>query len=118
MLSEIELDLLPPPAGGNLLEWLSQKTREKLPGDVLPVRLVVTASDSGGYRCEVTTFNGGIDANRIPKNSILEFRHRQVENTGSFNAVLLVPTGIGADIGGHAGDATPVAQLLASVCDT
>jgi len=118
MLSEIELDLLPPPAGGNLLEWLSQKTREKLPGDVSPVRLVVTASDSGGYRCEVTTFNGGIDANRIPKNSILEFRHRQVENTGSFNAVLLVPTGIGADIGGHAGDATPVAQLLASVCDT
>ena len=118
MLSEIELDLLPPPAGGNLLEWLSQKTQEKLPGDVSPVRLVVTASDSGGYRCEVTTFNGGIDANRIPKNSILEFRHRQVENTGSFNAVLLVPTGIGADIGGHAGDATPVAQLLASVCDT
>lgn len=32
--------------------------------------------------------------------------------------VHLVPTGIGAEIGGHAGDATPTATLLASVCDT
>lgn len=118
MLSEIGLDLPPPPPGGNLLEWLCQKTQEQLPGEVSPVRLVVTSSDSSGYRCEVTIFDDGIDSNRLPKNSILGFRHRQVENTGSFNAVLLVPTGIGADIGGHAGDATPVAQLLASVCDT
>jgi len=48
----------------------------------------------------------------------MEFRPRKVENTETFNAVLLVPTGIGAEIGGHAGDATPVAQLLATVCDT
>ena len=82
------------------------------------MRLVVTSSDATGYRCEVTTFDDGNDSSRLPNNSILEFRHRQVENTGSFNAILLVPTGIGAEIGGHAGDATPVAQLLASVCDT
>ena len=118
ILSEIGLDLPPPPVGGNLLEWLSQKTREKLTGAVSPVRLVVTSSDSNGYRCEVTTFDGGTASSRLHNNSVLEFRHRQVENTGTFNAVLLVPTGIGADIGGHAGDATPVAQLLASVCDT
>ena len=118
MLSEIGLDLPPPPDSSNLLEWLSQKTREKLPGGVSLVRLVVTSSDATGYRCEVTTFDDGNDSSRLPNNSILEFRHRQVENTGSFNAILLVPTGIGAEIGGHAGDATPVAQLLASVCDT
>ncbi len=118
MLSEIGLDLPPPPDSSNLLEWLSQKTREELPGGVSPVRLVVTSSDATGYRCEVTTFDDGNDSSRLPNNSILEFRHRQVENTGSFNAILLVPTGIGAEIGGHAGDATPVAQLLASVCDT
>ena len=118
MLSEIGLDLPPPPDSSNLLEWLSQKTREKLPGGVSPVRLVVTSSDATGYRCEVTTFDDGNDSSRLPNNSILEFHHRQVENTGSFNAILLVPTGIGAEIGGHAGDATPVAQLLASVCDT
>lgn len=30
---------------------------------------------------------------------------------------MIVPTGIGCPIGGHAGDATPAAKLLASVCD-
>lgn len=29
----------------------------------------------------------------------------------------IIPTGIGAEIGGHAGDATPAARLIASVCD-
>ena len=48
----------------------------------------------------------------------MAFRRRQSENTGRFNVVMLIPTGIGAAIGGHAGDATPVAQLLASTCDT
>lgn len=35
----------------------------------------------------------------------------------SFVAVMIIPTGIGAEIGGHAGDANPAAKLLASVCD-
>ena len=34
------------------------------------------------------------------------------------NVVMIVPTGIGAEIGGHAGDANVVACLLASVSDT
>ncbi len=34
------------------------------------------------------------------------------------NIVFIVPTGIGAEIGGHAGDATPAAKLIASLCDT
>ena len=33
------------------------------------------------------------------------------------NTVFIVPTGVGAEIGGHAGDATPAAKLLASVSD-
>jgi len=32
-------------------------------------------------------------------------------------AVLIIPTGIGAEFGGHAGDANPIAQLIGSVCD-
>ena len=31
--------------------------------------------------------------------------------------VFIIPTGIGCKIGGHAGDATPAAKLIASVCD-
>jgi Protein of unknown function (DUF3326) len=34
-----------------------------------------------------------------------------------FTVVLIVPTGIGASIGGYAGDALPVARAVAQVCD-
>lgn len=34
-----------------------------------------------------------------------------------FTAVLLIPTGIGAAIGGYAGDAIPVVRAMAQVCD-
>jgi len=33
------------------------------------------------------------------------------------NIVLIIPTGVGAEIGGHAGDGNPVAKLMASTCD-
>lgn len=33
------------------------------------------------------------------------------------NVVFIVPTGIGSEIGGHSGDATPAAKLIASLCD-
>jgi len=33
------------------------------------------------------------------------------------NTVMIIPTGIGCSIGGHAGDANPAAKLLGSVCD-
>jgi hypothetical protein len=33
------------------------------------------------------------------------------------NVVLIVPTGIGCEIGGHCGDAQPVARLIGSCCD-
>ena len=33
------------------------------------------------------------------------------------NGVFIIPTGIGCKIGGHAGDATPVAKLIASCCN-
>ena len=33
------------------------------------------------------------------------------------NIVMIIPTGIGCEIGGHAGDATPAAKLLGSCCD-
>jgi hypothetical protein len=34
-----------------------------------------------------------------------------------YTAILIVPTGIGAAIGGYAGDALPVAKAMAEVCD-
>ena len=34
-----------------------------------------------------------------------------------YTAILIVPTGVGAAIGGYAGDALPVARVMAEVCD-
>ncbi|MDA1128249.1 MAG: DUF3326 domain-containing protein, partial [Chloroflexi bacterium] len=117
-VSEIAFQLPGPPSQGHVLDWLTQQTSEKLPDGEELVRLVVTESDREVYRCEATTYQAGLDSHRIPSDSAIAFRKRQSENTERFNVAMLIPTGIGAAIGGHAGDATPVAQLLAASCDT
>jgi hypothetical protein len=38
-------------------------------------------------------------------------------NLVPYNVVLIIPTGIGAAIGGYAGDALPLARALSTVCD-
>ncbi len=38
-------------------------------------------------------------------------------NHHPYTVVLIIPTGIGATIGGYAGDALPIARAVASVCD-
>lgn len=38
-------------------------------------------------------------------------------NQHPYTVVLIIPTGVGAAIGGYAGDALPVARAIASVCD-
>ena len=116
-VSEIEFQLPCPPDNGSALKWLAGRTKEKLPAGEELVRLVITESNQEFYNCEATTYHAGESAHQIPSGTALEFRKRKSENTGQFNVALLIPTGIGAAIGGHAGDATPVAQLLASVCD-
>ena len=121
-LTELELDVASAPMGAGLLEWLTGRMAEGLPEGHRPLRLVVTESHAQGYRCEATVLveDGASQGSRngLQDGGVGEFRKRLSENTEWFNAVLLVPTGIGASIGGHAGDATPVARLLGSVCDT
>ena len=38
-------------------------------------------------------------------------------NLNPYTAVLIIPTGIGAAVGGYAGDALPVARAIAQICD-
>jgi hypothetical protein len=83
----------------------------------MPIRFVVTSSGSADYHCEFATMEVPPMA-RGSLTSIFQFRERAAEDTRSFNVVLLVPTGIGADVGGHAGDAGPVARMLAELADT
>ena len=118
ILIEQEFDLPAVPGHRSLLNYLREAVGSKLPKGLIPIRFVITSSQDGGYHCEVGAISGVQDAGISPPRCIFEFRRRAVENTDRFNVALLVPTGIGAEIGGHAGDAGPVARLLATVCDT
>jgi hypothetical protein len=118
ILIEQEFDLPAVPGHRSLLNYLREAVGSNLPKGLIPIRFVITSSQDGGYHCEVGAISGLQDAGISPPPSIFEFRRRAVENTERFNVALLVPTGIGAEIGGHAGDAGPVARLLSSVCDT
>lgn len=82
----------------------------------IPSRFVVTKSIDDTFFCEVGTLDIHDKSYPLPS-SIFEFRRREYENNGQFNAVMLIPTGIDCQIGGHAGDATPVARLLSSLCN-
>ena len=119
-----ERELIVPATGSKtiLRQRLYEAVAERLQPDEIPIRLAVTGkvrtpnSGQEGHRCEVGLLRG-LEGHRRAA-SIFRLDRRPLENSEQFNAVLLVPTGVGAEIGGHAGDAMPVATLLAAVCDT
>ena len=130
-LFERELIIPSSPKHRNLVEGLGGAVTAQIEEGDIPIRLAVTTSAENSYHCEMGLLSGleypsksGWESmpesgwNRPSPAPLFRFVRRPVENTAGFSAVLLVPTGIGAEIGGHAGDAAPVASLLASVCDT
>jgi hypothetical protein len=92
---------------------LGDAVRRALSPAETPVRFVVTESASGAARCELGVLEG--DGGRLP--SIFDFQPRRTETADRFTAVFLVPTGVGAEIGGFDGDAAPAAMMLTAVCD-
>jgi hypothetical protein len=75
---------------------------------------LVFATESDGMALDLSILRGtqGRDVE-----SLCNFRKRLYADTASFNVVMIIPTGIGAEIGGHAGDACPASRLLAEACD-
>lgn len=100
-----------------LLNYFSEKVLDELTADEMPVRFVITRTDNKGYRCELGVLSDADDFPLPPRKSIFYFKKRNFESVKQFNAVLIIPTGIGAEIGGHSGDGGPVARLLAATCD-
>jgi Protein of unknown function (DUF3326) len=130
-LFEHEWELPWPRDPRDLLGHFARIVRERLGEGEYPVRFVVCSTDAARQSCHcevgVLAVTAETPAGRSPGPgepramavpSIFEFLKRPFECTEAFNVVFLVPTGINATIGGHAGDAGPVARLLASVCDT
>lgn len=114
-VTETELVVPRPGAGGDLLAFLAEEVAQRCGQGAEPVRFVINRSDEAGYRCEVGVIEGGPP--RAPA-SIFEHRVRRFADQEAFNVVFLVPTGVGCEIGGHAGDANAAARLVAGACDT
>jgi hypothetical protein len=106
------------PGHRELLSHLAEATRAKLSPGMVPLRFVVSETTPTHYRCEVACLSGAKDAGRAAPAPIFQFKRRAVVNNDKFTVMHIVPTGIGAEIGGHVGDAAPAARMLAETCDT
>ncbi|MYB26151.1 MAG: DUF3326 domain-containing protein [Candidatus Dadabacteria bacterium] len=116
----LEREISFPKIQGNrdLLSYIEEQTSSCLSEEgLLPIRIAVTDSSGSDYKCEVGALCTEDTSSFEEAKLVFEFKKRKFENTKNFNVVFLIPTGIGCEIGGHAGDATPVARLLSSSCD-
>ena len=112
-LVERTLGLEVDPASPTLFDDIEKGLSAQLRGRDSPIRFAVTGSSRNEWCCDL-----GLQVDAPAAESLFGFRKRDNEDSSKFNAVMLVPTGIGAEVGGHAGDATPAATLLANVCDS
>lgn len=112
--------MVPAPAqGGCPLEALRRGCLASLGEGEAPVRVVVSRSDASGWLCELAVLRSqGEQCPVLDPELLFRLRPREYADAGSFNVALLIPTGVGAQIGGHAGDGGAVARLLAGTCDT
>ncbi len=82
----------------------------------IPVRFVPEEHSGKGIKGSVSIVQNEVDT---PPSS--EFNYFEPilckHNTDNFDVALIIPTGLGASIGGRAGDAGAVARLIGSVCD-
>ena len=116
-LFEKEFEVPSAPGRRDLLSQIPQSLKFRLADGGFPVRFVVTHTDGERYQCEVGVLEGLAKSRLERLDSIFRVVPRTLERTDGFNAVFLIPTGIGAEIGGHAGDATPAARVVAEACD-
>ncbi len=101
----------------NKLQHMLEHIQGAIAKEDIPVRVAVTETTSSKLKCEIGLVRNGGKSFPHKKNTVFNFRQRKLQSCEKFNVVLLVPTGVGAEIGGHAGDATPIARLIAQSCD-
>ena len=106
---QIDVDL----AHTDILGQVRTAVEHQLRASETPIRFAVTESEGGRWTCEL-----GALASQAASCRLFDFTARAHEDSDSFNVIMLVPTGIGAAVGGHAGDATPAVTVLSGVCDT
>lgn len=78
-------------------------------------RFAITNNLGDKVECEYAEVS---DLNNFKCQSIFDFKPREYVNNTTFNAVMIVPTGVGADVGGDSGDANAAAKLIGHSVDT
>ncbi len=116
-LFEREFVIPTPESSENLLLYLEKAITSQLNKNEIPVRFVVTKTTKESLYCEIGICDIGDHSGLGPIKNLFHLRKRPFIRSDKFNAVMIIPTGINTEIGGHAGDATPVARLLSMVCD-
>ena len=91
---------------------------ETLGDNEVPIRFAVTETSESNWTVEVSLLCDYDQVGPGTLESVFHFRQRSCVASETFNVALVIPTGIGAEIGGHAGDAGPVTKLLSVVCDS
>ncbi|VEN73279.1 High light inducible protein [Candidatus Desulfarcum epimagneticum] len=81
-----------------------------------PLRFSVISSNPGTTEIDVDMLYGA-DGYHGHFSNIFGIHERTYEDISSFNVALVIPTGVGAEIGGHCGDGNVVARLIGSACD-
>lgn len=102
-------------SAADLIAALGREVAMHVGEDQQVVRFVVTSQSEDEFNCELGVLAMPLESGQTP---LFHFRPRLQRDDRAFNAVFLVPTGIGAEIGGHSGDSGPVARLLGSACTT
>jgi len=118
ILTQRDIDLPQYTGEGSIIKFLERQIKTRMGDGEIPIRFGITKTGNRKYECELGIFRNG-KGTLSPEidSSIFDFTPRKMENTDKFNAVLLVPTGIGAELGGHSGDAGALARFIAGACD-
>jgi hypothetical protein len=77
-------------------------------------RFAIINNSNGNIECEYSQIE---NIGEYSYKNIFNFNPRKTINNQSFNAVMLIPTGIGAEIGGDSGDGNVAARLIGNSVD-
>ncbi len=83
--------------------------------DEVRIRFVVESVCNGKFHCSISTIKD-LPTGKYPSSHSFS-PTRKLRYDDKFRVALVIPTGLGASVGGHAGDGGATARLMSSVCD-
>lgn len=116
-INEEKITVPAPRDAGKPLEHLRSVLSEVVLPEQYVVRLMVTQNTGSRWELEIGTIAPEGYAIDSRWRSIFNYRRRGLDNAMHCNVALVLPTGIGAELGGHSGDAGPLARLFGMAAD-